>query len=73
MSSIEGDCKEVVGKSEWMATATAGPDGPHLAACWRYNARALGLTARKSSSGQGGMLKPKNISGLTARVELDRG
>lgn len=42
MARIEGACKEVVEKSEWMAIATAGPDGPHLAACWSHNVRALG-------------------------------
>lgn len=43
MSRIEGVCKEVVEKSEWVAIATAGPDGPHLAACWSHNVRALGI------------------------------
>ena len=43
MPKIEGICREVVEKSEWVAIATAGPDGPHLAACWSRNVRALGL------------------------------
>ncbi|MEK7685789.1 MAG: pyridoxamine 5'-phosphate oxidase family protein [Verrucomicrobiota bacterium] len=43
MARIEGAAKEVVEKSEWVAIATAGPDGPHLAACWSHNVRALGI------------------------------
>ncbi len=37
MNRIEGVCREVIEKSEWLAIATAGPDGPHLAACWTRN------------------------------------
>lgn len=43
MTKIEGVCREVIEKSEWVAIATAGPDGPHLAACWSRNVRALGI------------------------------
>ena len=43
MMKIEGVCKEVIEKSEWVAIATAGPEGPHLAACWSHNVRALGI------------------------------
>ncbi|HWH69591.1 MAG TPA: pyridoxamine 5'-phosphate oxidase family protein [Candidatus Sulfotelmatobacter sp.] len=42
MSKINPTCKEVIEKSEWLAIATAGPDGPHLAACWSESVRALG-------------------------------
>lgn len=34
---IEGACREVIEKSEWLAIATAGPGGPHTAACWTRN------------------------------------
>jgi hypothetical protein len=43
MSKIEGVCREVIEKSEAVAIATSGPDGPHLAACWTRNVLALGL------------------------------
>lgn len=43
MAKIETVCKEVVEKSEWVAIATAGPGGPHLAACWTRNVLALGI------------------------------
>lgn len=42
MSNINNACKEIIEKSEWFAIATAGPDGPHLAACWSQTMRSLG-------------------------------
>ena len=42
MGKINNICKEVIEKSEWLAIATAGPDGPHLAACWIQSVRTLG-------------------------------
>ncbi|MBP7826261.1 MAG: pyridoxamine 5'-phosphate oxidase family protein [Verrucomicrobia bacterium] len=43
MSQIEGVYREVIEKSEWVAIATAGPDGPHLAGCWTSYALRLGI------------------------------
>jgi hypothetical protein len=43
MAKIEGICKEVMGKTEWIAIATTGPDGPHVVATWGDYVRALGL------------------------------
>lgn len=43
MSKIDSVCKEVIEKSEWLAIATAGPNGPHLAACWSQSVRSLGF------------------------------
>ncbi len=43
MTKIEGKCREVLDKAEWVAIATAGPDGPHLAATWGDYIRALGI------------------------------
>ena len=43
MNRLEGVYREVIEKSEWVAIATAGPDGPHLAACWTRNVLALGV------------------------------
>ncbi len=42
MSKINNACKEVIEKSEWLAIATAGPDGAHIAACWSQSVRTLG-------------------------------
>lgn len=41
--TITGACREVIEKSEWLAIATTGPDGPHMAACWTRNVLALGI------------------------------
>jgi hypothetical protein len=34
MAKIEGICKEAIDKSEWIAIATVGPDGPHVVGTW---------------------------------------
>lgn len=41
--NIEGKCREVLEKGEWVAIATAGVDGPHLAATWGDYIRTLGI------------------------------
>ena len=43
MNKIEGVYREVIEKSEWVAIATAGPDGPHLAGCWTRYVLGLGI------------------------------
>ncbi len=43
MNRIEGIRREVIEKSEWVAIATAGPDGPHLAGCWTRYVLAFGI------------------------------
>ncbi len=43
MSKVDSTCQEVIEKSEWVAIATAGTDGPHLVGCWSHNVRALGI------------------------------
>lgn len=44
MSKIDSACRQVIDKSEWVAIATTGPDGPHLAATWGDYIRNLGIT-----------------------------
>ena len=41
MSKIEGKCREVIDKAEWVAIATSGAEGPHLAGTWGEYIRAL--------------------------------
>ena len=41
MSQLDAICREVIEKSEWVAIATTGADGPHLAACWTRNVLPL--------------------------------
>ena len=43
MNPIEGVYREVIEQSEWVAIATTGTDGPHLAACWTRYVLALGI------------------------------
>ena len=43
MAKIDGICKEVMDKTEGIAIATTGPDGPHLVATWGEHVRALGM------------------------------
>ncbi len=40
---IEGKCREVLDKAEWVAIATAGNEGPHLAGTWGEYVRTLGI------------------------------
>jgi len=39
---IDKKCKEVLDKTEWIAIATVGADGPHLADTWGEYVKALG-------------------------------
>ncbi len=41
---IEGKCKEVIEKAEWVAIATSGKEGPHVAGTWGDYIRTLGLS-----------------------------
>ncbi len=43
MAKIGSKCREVLDKTEWIAIATSGPDGPHLAGTWGEYVRALGI------------------------------
>jgi hypothetical protein len=43
MAKIEGVCKEIMEKAEWISVSTAGADGPHVAATWGDYIRKLGF------------------------------
>ncbi len=43
MAKIEGICKEVMDKTEWVAITTIGDDGPHLVATWGDYVRTLDI------------------------------
>jgi len=43
MVKIEGICKEVIDKTEWVAIATCGDSGPHIVATWGGYVKALGI------------------------------
>ena len=43
MAKIEGNCKDIIDKAEWVAVATTGVDGPQLSATWGDYIRTLGI------------------------------
>ncbi len=43
MASIEGNCKAIIEKAEWVAIATTGQGGPQLSATWGDYVRTLGI------------------------------
>lgn len=43
MVKIEGKCKEVLDKTEWVAIVTCGDNGPHVVATWGDYVRAIGM------------------------------
>ncbi len=71
MARIEKKCKEVLDKAEWIAIATSGADGPHLAGTWGEYVRALGIKDGETLVvPAGGLLKTEqNLKGDN-RIEL---
>lgn len=81
MSRIKGVYREVIEKSEWVAIATAGPHGPHLAGCWTRYGLALGTeddeivfpaggyNATSENLGRDPRIQPLFAAGALARVK----
>ena len=70
MAGITGICKEVLERTEWIAIATAGADGPHVVATWGDYVRALGVTKDELLIPVGGMRKTQANLARDSRVEL---
>jgi len=70
MAMIEGVCREVLEKTEWVAIATAGTDGPHIVATWGDYVRALGIGDDQLLIPMGYMSKTEQNVKLDNRVEL---
>ncbi|MCE9614409.1 MAG: pyridoxamine 5'-phosphate oxidase family protein [Lentisphaerae bacterium] len=70
MTKIEGVCKEVLEKTEWVAIATAGKDGPHVVATWGDYVRALGIGDDQLLVPMGYMSKTEQNVKLDSRVEV---
>jgi hypothetical protein len=70
MAEITGIGKEVLEKTEWVAVATAGPDGPHVVATWGDYIRSLGLEGDRILIPVGGMRQTEMNLGHDNRVEL---
>jgi hypothetical protein len=43
MTLLDGACREVLEKTEFVAMVTAGPQGPHITATWGEYVRQLGF------------------------------
>lgn len=43
MAKIEGKCREVMDKTEWVTIVTSGADGPNLVATWGEYVRTIGI------------------------------
>ena len=43
MKLLDGACREVLEKTEFVAMVTAGPQGPHITATWGDYVRTLGF------------------------------
>lgn len=71
MAKIEGKCREVLDKAEWVAIATTGPDGPHLAGTWGGYIRALGIKNDEIiMAPAGGYVKTEQNLEQDNRIEL---
>lgn len=70
MATIEGEIRSVIDKSEWVAIATAGPDGPHLAGTWGDYVRALGVTGNVILIPAGGLRRTEANLAKDPRIEL---
>jgi hypothetical protein len=70
MAKIEGDIRAVIERCEWVAVATSGPDGPHLAATWGDYVRALGVDDDQVVIPAGRLRKTEANLAQDARIEL---
>ncbi len=70
MSRIEAAVREVLDKCEWVAIATASPNGPHLAATWGDYIRALGIEGDQVLIPAGGLRATEANLKSDPRIEL---
>ncbi len=70
MAKIEGSVREVMDACEWVAIATVGADGPHVAATWGDYVRALGFEDDVILIPAGGLRKTEANLKANPRVEL---
>ncbi len=70
MNKIEGIYREVIEKSDWVAIATTGADGPHLAACWTRYVLAIGIDGNEIVFPAGSYEKTSENLQRDPRVEL---
>lgn len=70
MPTIEGEIRAVIDRSEWVAIATAGSGGPHLAATWGDYVRALGVQDDVILIPAGGLQTTEANLAVDPRIEL---
>ncbi len=70
MATIGSDVRAVIDRAEWVAIATTGPDGPHLAATWGDYVRALGVQGDVILIPAGRLRKTEANLAADPRVEL---
>ncbi len=70
MAKIEKKAREVLDKTEWVAIATSGSDGPHLVATWGDYVRTLGLDGDILLVPVGGMKKTEQNLKTDKRIEV---
>ncbi len=70
MGRLEAELEAVIDASEWVAIATTGPDGPHLAATWGDYVRALGVTGETIVIPAGGLRHTEANLAANPRIQL---
>jgi predicted pyridoxine 5'-phosphate oxidase superfamily flavin-nucleotide-binding protein len=70
MAAIEGDLRAVIEASEWVAIATTGADGPHLAGTWGDYVRDMGFDNDQVIIPAGGYHKTEENLKKNPRVEV---
>lgn len=70
MAAIEGDLRAVIDACEWVAIATTGPSGPHLAGTWGDYVRALGVNDDVVLIPAGGLRQTEANLAADPRIEL---
>ena len=70
MAKLENKCREVIEKGEWVAIATAGADGPHLAGTWGEYIRAIGIGDGEIRIPVGGYITTEKNLLQNSRIEL---
>jgi hypothetical protein len=70
VAAIEGDIRAVIDACEWVAIATTGPDGPHLAGTWGDYVRALRARDDEILIPAGGLRQTEANLAIDPRIEL---
>jgi hypothetical protein len=70
MTKLEGTCRAVFEKGEWVAIATNGTDGPHLAGTWGEYIRGLGIQENEIRIPVAGYRKTEQNLAKDNRIEL---